>query len=308
MLFGKLDGLDRLAQLPLLGAGIAAAANGAFMLAQPLQWYVSIPTVITTGPPNVHFIRDIGLAYLGSGLLLFHAARHPILRWRAALVGGLWLMAHGIFHVYEVVAGICGPATFWAAAPGVIGHPLLVIAALVILFMRRRISPAGLPARIFAHAADRATGGTSPYLADLQAAPGLAAEKFQHFIPVTAHRHAAPADLFHAARIGATLAADCGPCAIVTAQDAKQDGLNCNLVNQLLAGAPPPELADAFAFGRAIATHAVDSQVFGDAIEARYGREVRFELALTAATIIAYPALKRGLGFSSACSLHKLEI
>ena len=41
---------------------------------------------------------------------------------------------------------------------------------------------------------------------------------------------------------------------------------------------------------------------------ALHGRKVRVELAMTAATVTAYPALKRGLGLSSTCALHKLEI
>ncbi len=134
----KYDALDRLVQLLLLIAAVTTIANGAFMLVKPLDWYVFVPTVVTTGPPNAHFIRDIGLAYLGSGLILLYAAAHPIRRWRAAVVGGLWLALHGAFHIYEVAAGICGPATFWADAPAVIGQPALVIAALAILFARRR--------------------------------------------------------------------------------------------------------------------------------------------------------------------------
>ena len=43
-------------------------------------------------------------------------------------------------------------------------------------------------------------------------------------------------------------------------------------------------------------------------IEAALGRTVRFELALTAATVTAYPALKRGLGYATSCALHKLEV
>lgn len=140
---GKFDTLDRLVQLLLLIAAVTTIANGAFMLVKPLDWYVFIPTVITTGPPNAHFIRDIGLAYLGSGLILLYATAHPARRWRAAVVGGLWLALHGLLHIYEVAAGICGPATFWADAPAVLGQPLLVIIALAIVFSRRkgRINP-----------------------------------------------------------------------------------------------------------------------------------------------------------------------
>jgi len=135
----KPDTLDRLVQLLLLVAAVTTIANGVFMLVRPLDWYVFIPTVVTTGPPNAHFIRDIGLAYLGSGLILLYAAANPVVRWRAAVVGGLWLALHGALHIYEVAAGICGPATFWADAPGVIGQPALVIAALATLRIRKRI-------------------------------------------------------------------------------------------------------------------------------------------------------------------------
>ena len=307
-MLGKFDALDRIVQLLLLIAAVVAIANGGFMLADPLAWYVFIPTVITTGPPNAHFIRDIGLAYAGSGLILLYAAGHPILRWRAAVVGGLWLTLHGLLHIYEVIAGICGPATFWADAPGVLGHPLLVIAALTILFARQRIAPAGIPARLFAQAADKATGGNSPHLPDLVAAPGHAAEKFQHFMPVTAHRHATPADAFHAARIGATLAADCGPCAQIAAESALGDDVTRDVVNRLLASDPPADLADAFAFGAAIARHDAAADDHGARIEMLYGRTARFEMALTAATVTAYPALKRGLGFATSCALHKPSV
>jgi hypothetical protein len=137
MIGTKPDPLDRLAQLLLIIAAVTTIANGAFMLVKPLDWYVFVPTVVTTGPPNAHFIRDIGLAYIGSGLVLLYAAANPVRRWRAAIVGGLWLTFHGLLHIYEVAAGICGPATFWADAPAVLGQPALVIAALAIVYARR---------------------------------------------------------------------------------------------------------------------------------------------------------------------------
>lgn len=135
----KPDALDRLVQILLLIAAVTTLANGIFMLVKPLDWYVFVPTVVTTGPPNAHFIRDIGLAYIGSGLILLYAAANPVRRWRAAVVGGLWLTFHGLLHIYEVAAGICGPATFWADAPAVLGQPALVIVALALLKVRKRI-------------------------------------------------------------------------------------------------------------------------------------------------------------------------
>lgn len=42
----------------------ALAANGLAMLIAPGDWYRAVPGVPFTGPPNLHFVRDIGCAYL----------------------------------------------------------------------------------------------------------------------------------------------------------------------------------------------------------------------------------------------------
>lgn len=128
-------------------------------------------------------------------------------------------------------------------------------------------------------------------------------------MPVTAHRFEAPADLFHMARIGATLVEDCGPCALTAAEGAVRDGVDSALVNAALAAEPPEgDLTMAFVFGAAIARQSHEAFALGDALEESYGRAVRLELALTAATVRAYPALKRGLGLSKACSLTLLSV
>jgi len=80
-------------------------------------------------------------------------------------------------------------------------------------------------------------------------------------------------------------------------------------VNTLLARAPPAgELETAFSFGRAIAQQDAAAFELGHAIEQRYGRVVRLELAFTAATVRVFPALKRGLGLSRSCALTKLAV
>jgi hypothetical protein len=135
---GKPDGLDRVAQVLIGLVGLFALFFGLFMLIHPFEWYQLLPTVKFTGPPNRHFIRDIGLAYMASGVMLIYAARNPPMRWLAALAGSLWLMVHGVLHVYEVVIGICSHDAFLKDAPGVLGPPLLVWVALGIMFARQR--------------------------------------------------------------------------------------------------------------------------------------------------------------------------
>lgn len=88
-MMGKPDALDRIAQTLIAIVALFALANGTFMLFDPYGWYQAVPTVRFTGPPNQHFIRDIGLAYLASGAVLAFAAVHPAMRWLAAVGGNL---------------------------------------------------------------------------------------------------------------------------------------------------------------------------------------------------------------------------
>jgi hypothetical protein len=306
---GRPDALDRVAQVLIALAALIGLANGAFMLWDPYGWYQAVPTVKFTGPPNPHFIRDIGLAYLATAALLAFAAVNPRMRWLAAFAGSLWLALHGGLHVYEVLTGICAPGIFWRDAPGVLGPPLLVWIGLGILLARQRISPAGLPNAVVVGAVEKLNPGESEYIHMLAAAPGDAFEKFKHFMPATMHRHAAPPEMFHMARIGATLVEDCGPCALTAARAALTDGVDRDLVNAALAAEPPEgDMQTAFVFGAAIARQAAEAVTLGDVVEAGYGRDVRLELAMTAATVRAYPAMKRGLGLTKSCSMTKLEV
>jgi hypothetical protein len=303
------DIFDRVAQGLIAIVALFALFNGVFMLWDPYGWYQVVETVKFTGPPNQHFIRDIGIAYLASGLMLAYAACYPSGRWMAAFAGSMFLAAHGVLHVYEVLTGICAQNIFWKAAPGVLGPPLLVWIALGILFGGQKIVPAGVPKRVFLAIGDKLAPGESEYMHEIARAPGHAYEKFTHFMPASMHCHEAPADLFHTARIGATLIEDCGPCALTAARWALQHKVPRDLVNAALAGNPPAgDLKTAFDFGQAIATQSPDAFTLGDAIEAKYGRVTRLELAMTSAIVRSYPAMKRGLGLTKSCSITKLEI
>jgi hypothetical protein len=306
---GKSDSLDRVAQALVALVALFALANGLFMLWDPYAWYRAIPTVRFTGPPNPHFIRDIGLAYLTCAALLGFAVVNLRMRWLAALAGSLFLAMHGGLHVYEVLSGICAPGIFWKDAPVVIGPPVLVWVALAILMARQRIAPAGVPNFAYMRVVEQRTHGESDYIREIADASGGALEKFKHFQPATFHRHETPADLFHMTRMGATLVEDCGPCAITCAEIALSDGVDRDLINRALSADPPEgDMKVAFIFGAAIARQAAEAFALGDAIEASYGRTVRLELAMTAATVRAYPAMKRGLGLTKSCSVTKLEV
>ncbi len=78
---------------------------------------------------------------------------------------------------------------------------------------------------MFLTPAETAAGKVSVARLQVARAPGHAFEKLMHFMPSTMHRHEAPADLFHMARIGATLVEDCGPCALTAALNHQAVGL-----------------------------------------------------------------------------------
>lgn len=108
--------------------GFGAIANGIFMLFAPANWYFVIPGVTNTGPFNQHFIRDIGMIYAFVGYCYIAGTR--MAEWRTMLwsMGTVWLTAHGLFHIWEVAAGICGPRDLLIASPSVLLPPAIGIA------------------------------------------------------------------------------------------------------------------------------------------------------------------------------------
>lgn len=99
--------------------GVAAAANGLFMLWSPADWYFMVPGVTTTGPYNQHFIRDIGLIFVFVGAAFLVGAVKPqyrVILWAAPT---LWLGAHALFHFWEVAVGICAPSDLARDFPAV---------------------------------------------------------------------------------------------------------------------------------------------------------------------------------------------
>lgn len=84
--------------------------NGMFMIVNPKTWYEVVPGVISTGFYNQHFIRDIGIVQLFLGIAFIVGWFRPTVRLTLWGIATLWLIAHAIFHLWEVVVGICGPS------------------------------------------------------------------------------------------------------------------------------------------------------------------------------------------------------
>ena len=83
---------------------IPTLANGLMMLAAGSRWYETVPGVTDTGPFNPHFVQDIGLAFLMSGLALAAPAWRPRY-WPAAVAGAGFLAAHALLHLVLIAGG-----------------------------------------------------------------------------------------------------------------------------------------------------------------------------------------------------------
>lgn len=90
-----------------------------------------MPGVPTTGPFNQHYLRDIGLIFVLLGGAVLVGVSRPAMRivlWGAVTLG---LAGHAIFHVWEVLVGICAPSALARDFPAV-SLPAIMAAALVL--------------------------------------------------------------------------------------------------------------------------------------------------------------------------------
>ena len=102
-----------------LSLAFAAGANGAFMLISPDGWYWAVPGVTTTGPFNQHFLRDIGLIFLLLSLALMIGVFRKTVRTLLWTATAMWLCGHALFHLWEVVVGICSASALQRDFPAV---------------------------------------------------------------------------------------------------------------------------------------------------------------------------------------------
>jgi hypothetical protein len=116
--------------LLLLVFGLLTLANAVWMLAGPMHWYTKLAAgVPDTGPFNPHFVRDIGDAFLTTGIALLWAYRSPHFRLPLVGVAATFLACHAmpchaLLHLYDTARGALGhdhcPASHfhWSRAPG----------------------------------------------------------------------------------------------------------------------------------------------------------------------------------------------
>lgn len=91
--------------MKILTLALAAlmAANGVTMFVDPPGWYAAVPGVPSTGPLNLHFVRDIGIAYFTAGAALAWSVAGA--GWRASALAALFIGGHALLHAGEAMLG-----------------------------------------------------------------------------------------------------------------------------------------------------------------------------------------------------------
>ncbi len=112
--------------------GIGMIANALWMLAGPMHWYHELPAAVPdTGPFNPHFVRDIGCAFLTTGITLIWAALREHYRYPLAVVATIFLVAHAVLHAYDTLRGYLDHTHWGLDLPGVYLPAILMILACV---------------------------------------------------------------------------------------------------------------------------------------------------------------------------------
>lgn len=126
---------DRIAVAVALLLGFVMVVNATWQLVAPEGWYWAIPGVLDRGPFNQHFVRDLGIIYTLTGVGLILGALRPQQRFGYWWAPTAWLVGHALFHFWEVLVGICGPASLLQDFAGV---TLPALTALVLLVYAHR--------------------------------------------------------------------------------------------------------------------------------------------------------------------------
>ncbi len=120
---------EKLITMTALGMGVIFLANGVFELVAPESWYWLIPGVPDRGPFNQHFVRDIGVIYVVCGVGCILGGLNPTQRLAYWWAPALWLGGHAVFHIWEVMVGICGPGSLLE------DFPLVTLPAILLAIM-----------------------------------------------------------------------------------------------------------------------------------------------------------------------------
>ncbi|MCP5181715.1 MAG: hypothetical protein H6993_03330 [Pseudomonadales bacterium] len=133
--------------------------------------------------------------------------------------------------------------------------------------------------------------------------------KFLLAQPLSRHDGGLPVAVHYAARVVAVRAEDCGPCAQLVVEMARQDGVPAPLLRAIVArdfAALPAEVVEAMRFTDAVLAHA-PADALRAALVDRFGEHGLVALAFAIAQTRTYPTIKRVLGHAQTCERLRVD-
>ena len=131
-----------------------------------------------------------------------------------------------------------------------------------------------------------------------------AAFKFARIAEVSNHRRVVSESAYFAAKLSATLSEDCGPCAQLVVNMAREAGVAESDIVALLERNEPAmsrDIALGFRFANAVLSRSGDDDAARDLVRAVWGEAGVIELSVAIAMSRVYPVLKAGMGYAKAC-------
>jgi len=133
---------------------------------------------------------------------------------------------------------------------------------------------------------------------------------FSRILSISSYRKDAPLEAWYAAKIAATIAADCGPCTQLVVDMAARDGVSTANLRAILANdeqAMTPDASLGLHFAQAvIARDLPKADALRTEVMQRWGRRGLVSLALTMAASRVFPDVKYALGHGYACTLVRV--
>jgi hypothetical protein len=134
--------------------------------------------------------------------------------------------------------------------------------------------------------------------------------RFARVTGISTYRRDAPLALYHAAKLTAVLAEDCGPCTQLLVGMALADGLDGATIARILEGDESKMSDEAclgVRFARAALAHDPAADELRDEVSKRWGQRAVISLAFALVAARTYPTVKYALGYGKTCQKIVVE-
>lgn len=152
---------------------------------------------------------------------------------------------------------------------------------------------------------ERAYDYDASYIHDMMDISWPAARRFTPVMKMSSFRQDVPVAAWYAAKIIATMAEDCGPCAQLSVSMAEREGVGNEVLRGIISGdeaAMGDDVALVARFTRAVLAHDLAADGLREKIAARWGKHAVVTLAMAITSARLYPTMKYALGYGQACA------